>query len=151
MPVNGLLEPLIMEFIRERGLELSEEKTRITHISDGFDFLGQNIRKYNGKLLIKPAKKNVKNFLQKTREIVKKNPTARSIHLIWKLNPVIRGWANFHRHVVSKEIFHQVDFEITKAIWKWARRRHPNKPAKWIKTDLNCEIRKMMCNNLNYQ
>ena len=127
------VKPLLMEFIREIGLELSEEKTRITHISDGFDFLGQNIRKYNGKLLIKPAKKNIKNFLQKTRGIVKKNPTARSIHLIGKLNPVIRGWANFHRHVVSKKIFNQVDYEITKAIWKWARRRHPNKPRKWIK------------------
>ena len=127
------VKPLIKEMIGETSLELSEEKTRITHISKGFDFLGQNIRKYNGKLLIRPAGKNVKNFLQKTRDIVKKNPCAYPINLIRKLNPVIRGWANFHRHVVSRAIFQQVDFEITKAIWKWARRRHPHKSRDWVK------------------
>jgi RNA-directed DNA polymerase len=128
--------PCVKEFIGKRGLELSEEKTRITHIFEGFDFLGQNIRKYGEyeqKLLIQPSKKNTKNFLEGIRKIVKKSPCTHPIYLIWNLNPKIRGWANFHRHAVSKAVFHQVDFEIIKAIWKWARRRHPNKPKKWIK------------------
>lgn len=127
------VKPLIKEHIRERGLELSEEKTRITHISEGFDFLGQNVRKYNGKLLIKPAEENVRKFLQNVREMIKRNPCTHPQLLIWKLNPVIRGWANFHRHVVSKDIFGQVDFEITRSLWKWARRRHSNKSKGWIK------------------
>jgi RNA-directed DNA polymerase len=90
-------------------LELSPEKTRITHIEDGFDFLGQNVRKYAGKLLIKPARKNVKAFLGKVRHIVKANKQATAANLIAQLNPMIRGWANYHRHVVSKRTFHHVD------------------------------------------
>lgn len=117
----------------ERGLELSEEKTHITHINKGFDFLGQNIRKYNGKLIIKPSEKNVRNFLHKVKGIIKNSPGRKPIHLIWELNPVIRGWANFHRHVVSKAIFGQVDFEITKTLWKWTKRRHPKLPVNRVK------------------
>ena len=104
--------PLIKDFLAERGLQLSEEKTVITHISDGFDFLGQNIRKYNGKLLIKPSKNAVKAFLKKVRTIVKENKTATQDLLIRKLNPVIRGWVNYHRYVVSADIFGLVDHRI---------------------------------------
>ena len=125
--------PLVKEHIRERGLELSEEKTFVTHINKGFDFLGQNVRKYNDKLLIKPAKKKVKNFLNDIRTVVKEYQGAHPIHLIWKLNLKIRGWANFHRHVVSKATFGKVDFETTRALWKWARNRHSNKSKGWIK------------------
>ena len=96
--------PLIKDFLVERGLQLSEEKTVITHISDGFDFLGQNVRKYNGKLLIKPSKNAIKSFLKKVRTIVKENKTATQDLLIYKLNPVIRGWVNYHRYVVSAEL-----------------------------------------------
>ncbi|WP_455580107.1 group II intron maturase-specific domain-containing protein [Faecalibacterium prausnitzii] len=87
----------------------------ITHISDGFDFLGQNIRKYNGKLLIKPSKNAVKAFLKKVRTIVKENKTATQDLLIRKLNPVIRGWVNYHRYVVSADIFGLVDHRISSA------------------------------------
>jgi RNA-directed DNA polymerase len=125
--------PIVKQHFRERGLELSEEKTHITHINKGFDFLGKNIRKYNGKLIIKPSKKNINNFLQKVKGIIKNSPCAHPINLIWKINPVIRGWANNHRHVVSKVVFGQVDFEITGALWKWARRRHPKQAVSWIK------------------
>jgi RNA-directed DNA polymerase len=63
------VKPLVEQFMRERGLQLSAEKTVVTHIEEGFDFLGQNVRKYNAgkqyKLLIKPSKKNVKAFLEK--------------------------------------------------------------------------------------
>lgn len=97
------VKPLVEQFLRERGLELSPEKTRITHIEDGFDFLGQNVRKYAGKLLIQPARKNVKTFLGKVRQLVKANAQATAVNLIAQLNPMIRGWANYHRHVMSQD------------------------------------------------
>lgn len=127
------VKPAIEEFMGKRGLMLSPEKTKITHIKDGFDFLGQNVRKYDGKLLIKPSKKNIKTFLEKVRTEVKGNKTAKQENLIKLLNPMIRGWANYHRHVVAKRIFSQVDHEINKTLRQWASRRHPNKGKRWLK------------------
>ena len=124
--------PLVRSFLQERGLALSEEKTLITHIDDGFDFLGKNIRMYNGKLLIKPSKASIKSFLDKVRRIIKDNPSIKQDNLIHRLNPVIRGWVNNQRFVVSSEVFGKVDFEIYKCLWRWARRRHKNKGGKWI-------------------
>ena len=127
------IKPLVVDFLQERGLELSQEKTVITHIQDGFDFLGQNVRKYGEKFLIKPAPKNVKAFLQKIRTTIKAHKSARAGDLIEKLNPMIRGWAVYHRHQVSKRIFTQADSAIFQALWKWAKRRHPGKSKQWIK------------------
>ena len=79
-------------FLKERGLELSKEKTKITHIDDGFNFLGFNVRKYNEKLLIKPSKEDIKAFLKKIREIIKSNSTTKQVALIQILNSRIRGW-----------------------------------------------------------
>lgn len=124
--------PIVKEFLTERGLQLSEEKTVITHIEDGFDFLGKNIRKYNGKLLIKPSKTSVKSFLAKVRSIIKGNKSAKQETLIRKLNPVIRGWVNNQRYVVSSKVFSRVDYEIYKCLWQWAKRRHKKKSHKWI-------------------
>ena len=126
------VKPLAEKFLSARGLELSPEKTSITHIDQGFDFLGVNIRKYNGKLLIKPSKKNVKACLDKVRNAIKDNKTAEQINLIKMLNPILRGWANYHRTVSAKETFRHVDNEIWKSLWQWARRRHPNKRPAWI-------------------
>ncbi|MCS2122843.1 hypothetical protein MWK74_26395 [Escherichia coli] len=78
-------------------------------------------------MLIKPSKKNLKNFLCKVREIIKRNPTLPAWKLIGQLNPVIRGWATYHRHVVAKETFNYVDTQIWRAIWRWCVRRHPEK------------------------
>ena len=100
---------------------------------DGFDFLGQNIRRYGNKLLIKPSNKSISNLLDKVRGIIKDNKAVTSGILIMMLNPVIRGWANYHRHVVSKKVFAKVDHEIWKAIWNWAKRRHPNKSLGWVR------------------
>lgn len=124
--------PIVKEFLTERGLQLSEEKTVITHIEDGFDFLGKNIRKYNGKLLIKPSKTSVKSFLAKVRSIIKDNKSTKQETLIRKLNPVIRGWVNNQRYVVSSKVFSRVDYEIYKCLWQWAKRRHKKKSHKWI-------------------
>jgi RNA-directed DNA polymerase len=125
--------PAVVEFLAERGLVLSPEKTKITHITDGFDFLGWNLRKYNGKLLIKPSKTNVKAHLDKIREVIKANKTAKQANLIRLLNPVLRGWANYHSHVVAKETFARVDANVWSMLWRWAVRRHPNKGARWVK------------------
>jgi RNA-directed DNA polymerase len=126
------VKPLVETFLAERGLQLSLTKTAITHISEGFDFLGQNVRKYDGKLLIKPSAKNVKAFLGKVRETVRENCSTKQETLINLLNPMIRGWANYHRHVVAKATYSAVDHHIWQALWRWARRRHPNKPIGWI-------------------
>ena len=124
--------PLVKIFLKERGLQLSEEKTLITHINDGLDFLGKNIRMYNNKLLIKPSKTTVKTLLEKVRTLIKSNPTLKQDALIHRLNPVIRGWVNNQRFVVSSEIFSHVDHEIYKSLWQWAKRRHKEKSGKWI-------------------
>jgi RNA-directed DNA polymerase len=126
------VKPLVEKFLSTRGLELSPEKTSITHIDKGFDFLGVNIRKYSGKLLIKPSKKNVKACLDKVRNAIKDNKAAKQINLINLLNPIIRGWANYHKSVVAKETFNHVDDEIWKSLWQWANRRHPDKSPVWI-------------------
>jgi RNA-directed DNA polymerase len=126
------VKPLIERFLAERGLELSQEKTTITHIEDGFDFLGQNVRKYNGKLIIKPSKKNVATFLANIREVVKANKSATAGHLVTMLNPKIQGWAMYHRHVCAKQTFSQVDDAIFQTLWRWCVRRHPNKGKRWI-------------------
>jgi RNA-directed DNA polymerase len=131
--LESVVKPLVERFFRERGLELSPEKTVITHIEDGFDFLGQNIRKYNGKLLIKPSLKSIQMLLRKIRNIVKANLQAKAENLIRLLNPIIRGWVQYHRHVVSKAVFSAIDHFIFKILWRWARRRHPNKSAHWVK------------------
>jgi len=128
------VKPLVEQFLQPRGLELSPKKTVITHVEQGFDFLGQNVRKYpTGKLLIKPSKKNVKIFLDGIRKIIKAGLGLSAAELIDWLNPKIRGWANYHRHVVSKRVFQRVDHAIFISLWQWARRRHPEKSRGWLK------------------
>lgn len=125
--------PLVREFMAIRGLTLSPEKTHITHINNGFNFLGQNIRRYNGKLIVKPSAKNIQTFLRKVRATIKGNWMLRQINLIGLLNPIITGWTNYHRHVVSSQAFNRVDFEIWRSLWRWVTRRHKNKSKGWIK------------------
>ena len=125
--------PAVKEFLKKRGLELSMEKTKITRVDEGFDFLGFNIRKYNKKLLIKPSKKAIKSFLVGIREVVKKRKADKAESLIKTLNPKIRGWTNYYCHVVSKKTFSYIDDNMFRLLWKWAKRRHSNKPAKWVK------------------
>jgi RNA-directed DNA polymerase len=132
--LEGEIKPLVEQFLRERGLELSPTKTVVTPVTQGFDFLGQNVRRYsNGKLLIKPSKKNVKRFLAGIRKTIKAALGKSAADLINELNPKIRGWANYHRHVVSKRTFNRVDHLIFYKLWQWARRRHPNKGPSWLK------------------
>src|SRR5216683_77633 len=128
------VKPLVEQFMSERGLSLSQEKTVITHIEEGFDFLGQQVRKYkSGSVLTTPAKKNVKAFLKKVRGMIEQYRDSSAGQLIVKLNPVIRGWATYHRFGSSSQTFNSVDSAIFKKLWWWARRRHPRKSATWVK------------------
>nr|PMI39976.1 group II intron reverse transcriptase/maturase [Vibrio lentus] len=126
------IKPLIAGFLAERGLALSEEKTKITHIDDGFDFLGFNHRKYKGKLLIKPSKSNTLLFLRNLRELIKKHATIPVNDLIKLINPKLRGWANYYRDCVAKQIFGYVGHKLFQALWHWAVRRHPTKSKDWV-------------------
>lgn len=125
------VKPVVEAFLKARGLALSPEKTRITHIDQGFDFLGQNVRKYGEKLLIKPAKKNRQAFLNDIRQTVRALRQAKTETVIEALNPKIRGWANYHRHIVAKETYRFVDNVIFHLLRRWAIRRHPHKSAAW--------------------
>jgi RNA-directed DNA polymerase len=99
----------------------------------GFDFLGQNIRKFsNGKLLIRPSKDNFKSVLSKIKLIIIKYRGAPTVKLIRRLNSVITGWTNYHRHVAAYKHFCDLDRFIWFYLWKWAKRRHANKGHYWI-------------------
>ena len=126
------------------GLTLSKEKSRITHIEKGFDFLGFNFRKYPkretpkttdpvcDKLLIKPQKDKVHNLLRDCSEIIQSNKSAKQSSLILLLNPKLQGWAMYYRHVVSRKTYEKIDYQIFLKLFKWANRRHPNKGKKWV-------------------
>jgi RNA-directed DNA polymerase len=127
------IRPVVESFLAERGLTLSPTKTHITPIEEGFNFLGVNLRRYKGTFLRQPAKANLSAFLEDIRHTIKSNATAKTENLIRLLNPKIRGWANYHCHNNSKKTFASVSYHIFDALWRWAKRRHPNKRARWIK------------------
>ncbi|MFQ5560925.1 MAG: group II intron maturase-specific domain-containing protein, partial [Nitrospinota bacterium] len=124
--------PAINEFLKQRSLKLSSEKTKIVRIEEGFDFLGQNMRKFRGKLITTPAKENKKKFLDKVRSIIRKSQGIGAHDLIQRLNPVILGWANYHRHVQAAKAFSEANAVLFHALMRWARREHPNKSKGWI-------------------
>ncbi len=126
------VKELIKDFLICRGLELSDEKTKITHIDSGFDFLGWNFRKYKGKLLVKPSKKSIDKVTEKISNIIKKGKAWTQEALINALNPVITGWSNYHQTVVSSEVFNKLDARMWNMLWHWAKRRHTNKSKGWI-------------------
>jgi RNA-directed DNA polymerase len=119
-------------FLAERGLSLSEEKTKIVHIDEGFDFLSWNFRKYSGKLLIKPSKKAVATITRTISDIIRCAKSMSQELLIKRLNPIIQGWSIYHRNVVSSETFSSLDHTVWGLLWHWAKRRHPNMGHRWI-------------------
>lgn len=127
------IRPWIEAFLATRGLRLSLAKTKTVHIDQGFDFLGWNFRKYEGKLLIKPSKKNVKAFYEKLAKVIGENLMVKHQDLIRMLNPMLRGWAQYHSPVVAKETFSRVESLLWWRLMRWAKRRHPNKSADWIR------------------
>ena len=126
------VKPAVEEFLAERGLTLSEEKTVITHIRDGFTFLGQTFRKHGRKLHIKPSDEGIKALIEKVGTLIRKYVSAPMVILIKKLNQVLRGWANYHRHVVASEAFSRIDTYVYWQLWRMLRKRHPGKSATWL-------------------
>ncbi|MEG4489701.1 group II intron reverse transcriptase/maturase [Microcoleus sp. D2_18a_B4] len=123
----------IQQWLSERGLELSEEKTLITSMDEGFDFLGYNHRHYNGKLLVKPSKKKVLDFCKRIGKEIKAMNGVEQEGVIRKLNPILRGFANYYKGQVSKETFGYISCRVWQYLWQWAKRRHPQKSAKWVR------------------
>lgn len=126
------VKPAIERFLAERGLQLSEEKTVITHIKDGFTFLGQTFRKTGNVLHITPAKKGVLALQQKVGELIRKHVSAPMPILIKKLNQTLRGWGNYHRHVVASEAFSRIDNYVYEQLWRMLHRRHPQQSSGWL-------------------
>ena len=139
---------ILQEWLKEAGLEINEQKTRVTHVSSGFNFLGFNIRQYQVgkhnsgknshghplgfKTLIKPSKERVKKHYEKIAEVIFRHTSAPQRALVLRLNPIIRGWANYYSTAVSKETFSKLDHMVWQRIKRWGKRRHPNKSAQWV-------------------
>jgi RNA-directed DNA polymerase len=119
-------------WLAPRGLSFNEDKTRAVSLADGFDFLGFNVRRYGGKLLIKPSKAAIRRIRERLRTELRAllGHTARAV--IRRLNPMIRGWANYYRTHVAGEIFGDLDAYLWRLTWKWAVRSHANKPKSWV-------------------
>jgi RNA-directed DNA polymerase len=135
------VQGILTEWLKERGLALSPEKTRIVHLSEGFDFLGFNVRHYPApqtarsgwKLLIKPSKEAVQDVRKKLKDLWDKGRGSHVQAVLAKLNPVIRGWANYFRSGVAKAIFGQLDRWMFYRADRYTRRMHPNKHKYWRK------------------
>lgn len=126
------VKPAGEKFLSERGLTLSEEKSVFTYIKDGFTFLGQTLRKYGRKLRITPSKEGVLALIRKVGTIIRKHVSAPMPVMIKKLNQTLRGWANYHRHVVSSEVFSRVDTYVFEQLNRMLRKRHSNRSQKWL-------------------
>lgn len=131
--LEAKVKPLIVGFLSERGLMLSETKTKITHVTDGFDFLGWHVRRHKSFLCIVPSKRNAKALYAKVAARLRELRGARQDDVVFALNPILRGWANYHRVVHATQTFAKLDYQITRALWRWAVRRHPMKGKRWIK------------------
>jgi RNA-directed DNA polymerase len=139
---------IIAEWLKERGLELSEEKTKIVHSTEGFDFLGFNVRHYENetkgyrakkfankqgfKILIKPSKKSIKTHSDKIKEVMRQMKAAPQEEVINKLNPIIKGWTNYFRIGVSSDTFMKLDYLMWQKLWAWSKRRHNSKGKIWV-------------------
>jgi len=129
--------PLLRSFLKKRGMTLNDAKTKIVHRDDGFDFLGFNIRQYHGNgksvCLAKPSKKAVKRHLSHIKTVISRNKQMKADELVSRLNPIIRGWANYYCYSSAKKIFNYVDYRVWLMLWRWCLRRHPDKGKRWIR------------------
>ena len=130
--IEGWVLPKLREFLEIRGIQLNEEKTKITTKREGFSFLGFTIEQPRKKLFMRPQDEKIKKFLNRLKEIVWSNKQTEQRKLIRKLNPVLRGWAMYYRYSDANRAFEIVDYELWKLLWRWAKRRHPHKGKKWI-------------------
>jgi RNA-directed DNA polymerase len=125
--------PAVEAFLRQRGLSLSERKTRITRVEQGFDFLGQQVRKYgDGRLLTWPSRKSLRRLVAKMKLILQDHRGERTWAMIERLNQLIGGWCNYHRHSCASRMFKKVDAWLFLALKRWTHYRHPNKGLRWL-------------------
>lgn len=130
MKVYELLKP----YLNERGLTLAKDKTKITHLNEGFDFLGFNCRRYKDRVSrIKPSNESIKKFKEKIGEVFKTANGNNVSALIGNLAPVIRGTANYWRYSTIYDVFAKLDYYLWNKTYKFLRRLHQNKSWKWIK------------------
>lgn len=137
-PTRDILQthvvPALTAFLGERGLKLSEAKTKVVHIDDGFDFLGFTVRRYRGTVLTRPQKAKVVQHLRTIGDYLRHHRQAGPSQVIGDLAPLIRGWTAYYRHGASKHVFHSSDHHVQAKLWRWAKRRHPTKSAAWVRS-----------------
>ncbi len=126
------VKAVLSQWLTPRGLAFNEDKTRIVHLDTGFDFLGFNVRRYDGKLLIKPSKAAIQRIRKRLRTQIRALRGSNAAAVIAALNPVIRGWAGYYRGAVSKKTFGVLDDYLWKLTYKWAVHSHANKPKTWV-------------------
>ena len=126
------VRPAVEAFLSERGLTLSRDKTVITYIKKGFTFLGQTFRKHGRVLHITPSREGVLALVRKVGTLTRTHVSAPMPVLIKKLNQTLRGWANYHRHVVASDAFSRIDTYVFEQLWRMLRRRHSNKSKGWL-------------------
>jgi RNA-directed DNA polymerase len=122
----------LTEWLAPRGLTFNQEKTTVVSLDEGFDFLGFNVRRYRGKLLIKPSKAAVKRIRSRLSVEMRALRGSNALAVLAKINPIVRGWAAYYRGVVSTEIFSALDDHLWKLTYKWAKYRHANKATYWV-------------------
>ncbi|MGC5054654.1 group II intron reverse transcriptase/maturase [Micromonospora sp. DT48] len=122
----------LAEWLTPRGLAFNEDKTAIARLEDGFDFLGFNVRRYRDKLLIKPSDAAVRRIRHRLRTETRALRGANVAAIVGAINPIVRGWAAYYRTAVSSQVFSRLDHYLWQLTYRWALRRHPNKPKRWI-------------------
>ena len=121
----------LAEWLQPRGLAINEDKTRIVHLPEGFDFLGFNIRRYGAKLLIKPSTAAIRRLRKRLATEMRALRGSNAGAVLARLNPIIRGWAAYYRAAVSSRIFSSLDTYVWRLTYKWAKHSHPNKSKTW--------------------
>ena len=120
-------------WLAPRGLAFNEDKTSIVHLTEGFDYLGFNVRRYpNGKLLIKPSAPAVRRLKRRLAAELRALRGSNVTAVLAKLVPIMRGWAAYYRTVVSSKVFRSLDHYVWKLLYKWAKHSHGNKTGSWI-------------------
>ncbi|MFJ3254766.1 group II intron reverse transcriptase/maturase [Streptomyces sp. NPDC093108] len=127
------LKTELADWLAPRGLSFNEDKTRVVHFEEGFDFLGFNVRRYNGKMLIKPSKDAVQRVKKKIKATIREHRGRPAETLVGALSPLVRGWSTYYRHVVSKDTFNKLDTFTYYALKRWALYCHPRKTPRWIR------------------
>ncbi|MFI0418149.1 group II intron maturase-specific domain-containing protein [Spongiactinospora sp. 9N601] len=126
------IQQRLASWLEPKGLVFNQAKTRITHLDQGVDFLGFEIRRFRGKLLTKPSKDALRRIRKRLSQEVAALRGANADALIAKLNPIVKGWAAYYRIGVSKRAFGALDAHLWRLAYEWVKISHPNKPKRWI-------------------